>query len=183
MNAANQGDVLVALIFHTSAIPAALMGQAPPSQVPSNTATTTDVPSVPQAMNAGAGPILLQNLPSETKAYLQQRQAAALAAYSQQQLAQQQAQSTGLISNPGSSSVGQAPGTSFNVAQLFQGMQGMPQQADGGNQIGLGGPNLSHTPALQQVQHRQPASGLNPAQTSSIQMFPLNRRPDDGQGQ
>ena len=134
-------------------------------------------------MNIGAGPNPLQNLPSETKAYLQQRQAAALAAYNQQQLAQQQGQQKGLITNP-VTSTGQKPGGTFNAAQFLQGMQGMQQQTDGGNQMGFGGSNIPQTPALQQVQHRQP-SGFNPGQGGGLQMFQyhMNRRPEDGQGQ
>jgi hypothetical protein len=164
-------------------MPAALFGPTPPSQALSDPGTSTEGSSMSQAMNMGSGSNPLQNLPSETKAYLQQRQVAALAAYNQQQLAQQQAQQKGLLSNPGTSP-GQKPGVTFNVAQLLQGMQGMQQQTDSGNQMGLGGMNIPQNPALQQVQHRQP-SGFNPGQGGGFQMlqYPMNRRPDDGQGQ
>ena len=161
-------------------MPAALTGPAPSTQVPPVAVTSTEVPLVSQPINAGTGPVPLQNMSSEAKAFLQQRQAAALAAFNQRQLVQQ-AHQQGLITNPGASSAGQGPGAVFNMAQFLQGMQGMQQQPEGGNQMGLGGLSLPQAPALQQVQHRQP-SGFNPGQINTLQMLQY-RRPDDGQGQ
>ncbi|KAF8581066.1 hypothetical protein K439DRAFT_1636478 [Ramaria rubella] len=182
MNAANQGDLLVAMIFHRTPLPPTLTGQASSGQIPSDAGSSTEVSSVSQATNAVPGPVSLQNMTSETKAYLQQRKAAAVA-YNQQQLAQQQAQQQGLV---GSAAVA-GPPTALNVAQFLQNMPGMQQAAGGDNPIGLGGLNIPQAPALQQVQHRQPTGfnpGLNPGQMSGHQMlqYPI-RRPDEGPSQ
>lgn len=167
-----QGDIFVALIFRRSALPVVITGPAP---VP---ATSTEVRPVSQSMNSGPGSASLQNMnmSPEARALLQQRQAAALIAYNQQQLVQQ-AQQQGLVTNPGASSAGQGPAAAFN-AQFLQSMQGMQPQTEIGNQMGLGHPQA---PALQQVLHRQPP-GFNAGQTNPLQM-PQYRRPDDGQGQ
>ena len=174
MNNSSQGDILVALIFRRSPLPSALTGLVPP--VPPVPVTSTEMPSASQTMKTGVGQASLQNMPLEAKAFLQQRQAAALAAYNQQQLVQH-AHQQGLAANPGALS-GQGPGAAFNMAQFLQGMQGTQQQAEGGNQMGLG-LSFPQPPALQQVQHRQP-SGFNPGQLNTLQMLQY-RRPDDGQ--
>lgn len=165
-----QGDVLVAMIFHVSPMPAALIGQAPPSQVPPDAGGSSDVVPVPPPMNTSG--LSLQNLSPDAKAFLQQRQAAAQAAYNHQQLTQQQAQQKGVMAN----STSTASGPAFNIAQF---MQNMPA----GGENSMSGLNIPPAPALQQVQHRQPL-GFNPGQVASLQMLPyaMNRRPDEDQG-